>query len=128
MSPPHLESWPQVFPVADVLLQGRQERLVVSVSSVLRLKSAKTTMSSAWGPAERTTATGKKTTGVLVSKKLRQGRNKSRLPQIKFGCGPRKQQIHCNGRVWVETECVSLVPTRRSGHRKTFFLPWHSVQ
>lgn len=33
----YLKSWPQIFPAVDVLLQGRQKRLVVSISSVLRL-------------------------------------------------------------------------------------------
>ena len=35
---PHLESWPQIFSAVDVLLQGRQKLLVVSIPSVLRLK------------------------------------------------------------------------------------------
>lgn len=37
LGPHHLEGWPEIFTAIDVLLQGGQEGLVVSISPVLRL-------------------------------------------------------------------------------------------
>lgn len=59
----HLERWPQVLPAVDVILQGCQERRVVSVSSVLRLKFGNNNNKSHEFVEVMTVGGGNKTTG-----------------------------------------------------------------